>query len=243
MDLGILARWYDLPDEGREEYLAWLHEEHLPKVVSWPGIMWAAHYQIPGGENNVTFHDQLNRPEEDVPTGSQFLILGGAATPHVFFNPSAAQQEESASADYKEMSGRRIGSRPCIFSEVVRIDGPEAGARLAGTTPGPAIQMGSFRTKTVEDEMDVGAWYTQYRLPAIARMPGAVGARRLACIAGWPKHAVLYEYTSMQARLENFQVHESLGETEGEWTNKVITYTIHAPGSPSVAERIWPAVD
>ena len=85
------------------------------------------------------------------------------------------------------------------------------------------------------------AWYTQYRLPAIARMPGAIGARRLSCIAGWPNHAVLYEYTSLQARLENFQKHESLGETEGEWTNKVINYTIHSPGSPSVAERIWPA--
>ena len=176
-------------------------------------------------------------------TGSQFLALVGAATPHVFFKPTAAQKAEGATSEYKEMSGRRIGARLCIFSEVVRIDGPEAGERVAGTTPGPAIQMGSFRTKTLEDEFDVSGWYTNYRLPAIAKMPGAIGARRLACIYGWPKHGVLYEYTSLDARLQHFQVHESLGETEGQWTNRVITYTIHAPGSPSVARRLWPATE
>jgi hypothetical protein len=26
------------------------------------------------------------------------------------------------------------------------------------------------------------------------------------------------------------------------WTNKIINYTIHAPGSPSVGRRIWPPV-
>lgn len=244
MDLGIRAVWYDLPEDGRDEYFDWLHNEHLPEVLKFPGVMWAAHYEIPGGENNVTFHENLNRPADgEVGTGSQFIVLAGAATPHIFFDPSEAQKAEGEKAIYKEMAGRRIGSRACIFSEVVRIDGPEAGARLAGTTPGPAIQMGSFRTSTVEEELDAGAWYTQYRLPAIAKMPGAIGARRLACIAGWPKHGVLYEYTSLEARLQHFQVHESLGEAEGEWTNRVITYTIHSPGSPSVAQRIWPAVD
>jgi hypothetical protein len=244
MDLGIRAVWYDLPEQGRDEFLQWLHEDHLPKVLQFPGIAWAAHYEIPGGDNNVSFHDKLNRPEDDaVGTGSQFIVMAGATTPHVFFDPSPAQIAEGETTAYQEMASRRIGVRPCIFSEVVRIDGPEAGQRLAGTTPGPAIQMGSFRTSTVEEEMDAGAWYTQYRLPAIAKMPGAIGARRLACIAGWPKHGVLYEYTSLEARLEHFQQHESLGESEGEWTNRVITYTIHSPGSPSVARRIWPPVE
>ena len=245
MDQGIRAVWYDLPEQGRDEYFAWLHDVHLPRVVAFPGIMWAASYEIPGGSNNVPFHDKMQRPPaaDDVPTGSQFIVLAGAAHPHIFFRPSAEQINETETADAKEMVGRRIGSRLGIYSEVLRVDGPEAGTRLPGTAPAPAIQMGSFRTGTLEEELDVGAWYTNYRMPAIAKMHGVVCGRRLASIAGWAKHAVMYEYTSLQARMEGFHAHEALGSDDGEWTNRVVTYTIHSPGSPSVAQRMWPKVD
>ena len=32
MDRGIWATWYDLRPEGKDEYIAWLHEEHLRDI-------------------------------------------------------------------------------------------------------------------------------------------------------------------------------------------------------------------
>ena len=36
--------WYDLPEQGREDYLLWLHEADIPKLMKNPGFLWAGHY-------------------------------------------------------------------------------------------------------------------------------------------------------------------------------------------------------
>ena len=43
MDRAIWATWYDLPAEGANEYIAWLHEVHLPEMLERSGFLWAAH--------------------------------------------------------------------------------------------------------------------------------------------------------------------------------------------------------
>lgn len=244
MDQGIWATWYDLPEAGREGYLAWLHGEHLPALLQRPGYAWAAHYAITGGGPRMAeIHDRLARPSDPaIGTGSRFLVLVGATSPHFFFHPRADEAERTLGERGADMLARRIGQRTCVFTEEARVTGPECARRASGTTPGPVIQMGSFRTRTIDDEFDLAAWYAQYRLPAMSRMPGCIATRKLVSLAGWAKHAVLYEFTSLQARREHFQSHESLALDDREWTNKIITYTIHAPGSPSVGERLWPAV-
>jgi len=251
MNEGLMATWYDLPDGGRDAYLDWLHTAYLPEVGMRPGYLWAAHYEITGGGAHMKkIAGQLARADGDVATGSQYVMLIGAASPHVFFSPSifplanplAAKHGEAADTTIREMFSKRIGARTNVFAEEARVNGPEIGAAAPGTTPGPAIQMGSFRAKSLEDELDLGAWYAQYRLPAMARMPGSIRSRKLVSVTGWAKHAVLYEFTSLEARRENFEdTHERLALEDEEWTNRVITYTQHAPGSPSVGRRIWPA--
>ena len=103
--------------------------------------------------------------------------------------------------------------------------------------------MGSFRVRSVEEEFDLGCWYAQYRLPHMAQMPGCIATRKLVSVAGWAKHAILYEFVSLQARLENFEeLHEALAMDQKQWTGRVVRYTIHTPGSPVVGERTWPPV-
>ncbi len=244
MDSGIWATWYDLSDEAKPDYLSWLHEDHLPRILRQPGIAWAAHYEIIGGGNRMDqIHDRLNRPDNvDIGTGSQFLLLVGAGSPHTFFHPRIDQWEQNLGDGVNLMLDLREGERVCFFMEEARVSGPEIGTRQPGSTPAPAIQMGSFQTKTIADELDLAAWYSQYRLPAMARMPGAVATRKLVSVAGWAKHSILYEFTSLQARADHFQNHESLALDDREWTNKIITYTVHTPGSPSVGQRIWPPI-
>jgi hypothetical protein len=77
----------------------------------------------------------------------------------------------------------------------------------------------------------------------MAQMPGCIAARKLLCVAGWVKHAILYEFTSLEARMNEFEEpHEALALDPGEWTGRVVRYTIHTPGSPLVGARTWPPV-
>ena len=54
---------YDLPEEGRDEYMEWYHEVHIPKnlLVRLP---WAAHYEVQHpGERFEKIAARLNRTE------------------------------------------------------------------------------------------------------------------------------------------------------------------------------------
>jgi hypothetical protein len=245
MDNGIWATWYDMAEENRHAFNDWLHGQYLPELMRKPGVAWAAHYQITGGGDRMQeIHDRLvHAEEEELGNGSQFLVLAGATSPHVFADPRIDEWEAGLDDASAAMLAHRIGTRSSIFTQEEFVTGPEFGARVTGGTPGPAIQMGSFRTRTVADEFDLMAWYAQYRLPNMSRMPGCIATRKLVSVAGWANHCVMYEFLSLDARQEHFQNHESLALDDGEWTNKIITYTIHAPGSPSVGKRLWPPVD
>lgn len=247
MDQAIWATWYDLPEDGRDEYLDWLHSDYLPALQSKPGIAWAAHYQdTVGGDDmkRVREHFPESVGMEGVGTGTQFLMLAGAAEVWTLVAPSVVDEQAALTGTARKMLDMRQGVRPCIFSTFARVDGPEMALRPAGTTPGPAIQMGSFRTANLENEFDVGPWYAQYRLPAMAKMPGCIAARVMLSAAGWAKYSVLYEFTSLEARLEHFEIgHEAEALDEDEWSGRLVRYTMHTPGSPTVGQRIWPPVE
>ena len=181
------------------------------------------------------------RPQEEMGSGTEFLTLVGAPSPHAFLAPSVFQLEQEAPENDRAMLSLRRGVRTAIFCEEARVNGPAAAERIPGTGPARAIQLGSFRVRSVDEEFDLGCWYAQYRLPHMAQMSGCIATRKLLCVAGWVKHAILYEFISLEARMSNFeQPHESSALDPKEWTGRVARYTIHAPGSPMVATRIWP---
>ena len=75
----------------------------------------------------------------------------------------------------------------------------------------------------------------------MAQLRGCIATRKLAGVAGWAKHSVLYEFVSLEARLRNFEEpHQALALDRTRWESQVIAGTVHAPGSPFIGERIWP---
>ncbi len=132
------------------------------------------------------------------------------------------------------MFGRREGERSCIFMERDRIDGYETATRSPGITPGPAIQVGTFNINALENEDELGSWYAQVRMPRLKEMTGCVGARNLVSVSGWAKHAIMYEWISLESLKENFTT-ETI-----ERSHNAVKSLIHAPGSPSLGQRIWP---
>lgn len=244
MDQGIWATWYDVAPQDRETYLNWLHETYLQKLTARSGYQWVAHYEsVRGGDAMKTYEKTLARPSEQaVSAGNQYLLIVAGDSPHTFFNPSVFNGDIERSETEINMLSRQINKRVCLFKEQVRVDGPASRDNANGYIPGAAIQFGSFCLSDVQSEFEIGKWYAQYRLPAMTKMPSCMTVRKLLSVAGWAKHGIMYEFESLEGRLQDFEVpHESQGLNEDSWSHKIVTTTIHAPGSPTVARRIWPA--
>ena len=248
MDRGIWMTWYNLPangEQGRDEYLNWLHGHYIPNMLKQPGYLWGAHY---ASEDNVKMTGAPNRlrktHDASVPTGDRFILLFGAADAHVFVRLTPAQLRERLSDTDKKMLAMRIGERSNIATEEARIHGPEfdAAKYAPDQSSAPGIQLGSFNAGPGQDEDELAAWYAQWRLPSMQKLPGCVRVRKLASVSGWAKHMILYEFLSTRARDAQFVEHEKANPKMEEWTDVVVRKLVHAPGSPNLAARIWPPV-
>lgn len=236
MDRAVWAIFYDLPEEGREEYLAWFHEVHIPEKLARPGCVWAAHYEAkPPGARFERIAARLRRSDDPaLASGRGFVALFGGETTRAFYDPSPAQLRERQSAETRRMADARIRARGLILCEEWRVEGPEA--REAPGVPAPAMQMGCYDAGGRDE--DLQAWYAQERMAGVARTPGCVGARKYLAATGAPRHAVLYEFSSLAAREAHYVALE-----ETEWTRRVHGYLVHPPGSPLVGSRIWPPLE
>lgn len=244
MDRGIWALWYEVPEAGKSEYLEWFHRVHIPEKLSRPGYLWAAHYELGhGGSRFKRVVDGLHHAHESgLGRGGGYLALFGGLTAHTFLDPAPAQLAQRQSPETRRMFGLRQQAYSCIFAEETRVNGPDVARRGPGITPGPVVQMGNFNAASHEAEADIGAWYAQYRLPFMAGMPGCIGVRKLLATAGWGKHSILYEFVSLEQREDRFVAHEEQAHDPKSWTARILPQLRHAPCSPAVGRRIWPAV-
>lgn len=246
MDRALWISWYNLPDEGRDAYLSWLHGTYMPKRLKTAGVLWAAHY----ASEKISIPSRIRHTDDrSVPVGTDYILLLGAENSHafskdvrVFADPASRKPDADLTEEDRHMVSMRIGERVNIMTEEARVDGPEAGQRAAGTAPSPCIQLGSFNAGSREAEDELLAWYARWRMPALQKLPGCVGIRKLVSVSGWAKHGVLYEFVSLEARNERIPTLAKLYPEMEAWTNAFIPKLTHAPGSPHVARRIWPAV-
>jgi hypothetical protein len=217
MDRGIWAIAYDLREADRAEYLAWFHDVHMPEKVARPGYLWAAHYELERGG---------------------YLALFGATLARVFLDPSPGQLAQRQGAETRRRIGLRRQAHACILVEEHRVEGPDAAARGAGPAPGPVIQFGNYNAPDAAGEDDLGAWYAQERLPALAKLPGCVGARKMLATVGAYKHAILHEFASIEARERHFGPLEAQGRDPSTWMGRIRPRLQHAPWSPAVGRRV-----
>ena len=241
MSEGIWSAWYDLESGAEEAYLAWLHDTYIPWLKQLPGIAWIAHYRSTGGGAAMQrLHETASYPDEPMPTGGNFILLVGAPSVHVFWNPYVF--EIPMPEGFAEMLALRRETRMEFYVEEARVDGASGCNRLNGSTPAPAIQFGTYRMRSVEAEFFLGQFNTQSRFPTMAQMPGSVRVRKMVSVAGWPKHGVLYEFNSLEAQLQHEEKLEYQTLVADTWTGRNTANAIYAPGSPFVGERIWPPI-
>jgi hypothetical protein len=237
LDRGLSVTWYDLPQSGIKRYMNWLHESYLPRLLKKPGVMWAAHYRV---EESIKPLSRLRHTcDGSIPDGNSYILLLGGKDAHAFASLTPYKLVGELTARDKQMLAMRRGERRNIFTEEGRAEGPEAKRRDKKGTTAPCIQLGSFNAAWT-DEDEVLSWYAHFRLPAMETMPGSIGIRKLASVSGWAKHGILYEFTSLEERARHFRAHEAKDPAMAAWTHELVVRLLHAPGSPNVAQRIWP---
>lgn len=242
LDRSLCITWYDLPDASRDAHLDWLHGSFIPRQLKKPGVLWAAHYVSEHQPDPV--HKILHHANDiALPAGNDYILLFGAETAHAFAPPAPGRPDPYTTDDDRAMLAKRIGTRVNIFTEEARVDGPAAAQRERGAALSACIQLGSFNTRSYQDEDGLLAWYAHNRLPGLAVTPGCLGVRKLVSVAGWAKHGVLYEFTSKEEREKYFRACENADPAMAAWTDRLRRSLIHAPGSANVAYRIWPPVN
>ncbi len=239
---GIWITWYNLPESGREAYLSWVHGAYIPRVLARPGVLSAAHY---ASESKVPISGEQGRlrhtNDSAVPAGDRYILVFGGKNPYAFADPMPAMFHAGLPEQDRNMLAMRVGERSNVMTVEAQVHGPDAKQRNDPAFS-PCIQLGSFNSGSYVEEDELADWYAKWRLPCMEKLPGCVRVWKLVSVSGWAKHAVLYEFTSVEIRNAKFVDHESTNpEMEG-WTDRVVRKLVHAPGSPNVARRIWPPV-
>ena len=243
-DRGLWATWYDLPDDGRDAYLSWLHETYLPTLLKRPGYLWAAHYATRVSaprESGSTTPSTIHHVEDPkVPTGFRFILLIGAKDADVFGNPIPSEIHAALPEKGKKMLTMRIGERVNLMAEAGRCEGRAAKTYKEALTGAPCIQIGSFNCP-VEYEEEMHGGYVQLRMPAQCDTGSCIRTRKLNSVVGWAKHAILYEYASLEGFNRDYEAANAKSPL-GLGGHSIVPMLIHAPGGPNSALRIWPPV-
>jgi hypothetical protein len=239
MSRGIWATWYDLGPSDRDAFIDWEEKDYLPSLAANRRFNWVARYGSKSGagtETGVFGETVVDGAKEGVGVATQYLVLIGADSPHVFLNPLTL---DGNGADSPPMLKKRMNIRHAVFLEEETVDGPEAEPAATSDIAAPAIRFGTFNMRTPQEDFDAGRWYAQHRLAELQASPGCVRTRKLMCVAGWGKHGILYEFTSPEARGDLWKAFKAqqTATPQAFWT--IGPQTLHAPGSPFLGQRTW----
>src|SRR4026208_2035201 len=85
-DRALLVSWYDLPGDGRDAYLAWLHGKYIPKLLATPGVLGASHYEV--DQNEKPLPHLRHTDDATLPTGNSYILSLSGDEAHVFLRLS-----------------------------------------------------------------------------------------------------------------------------------------------------------
>jgi hypothetical protein len=240
-DRGLWITWYDLPADGKDAYMAWLHGTYLPGLLKRPGYLWAAHYasqDLEGGADNAKRYRHVEDPK--VGRGYHYMLLIAATDAGVFGDPVPSLVNAALPEQGKKMLSMRAGERFNIFTETCRRDGRALAGYKEGLTGAPCIQVGSFDCDPeFEEEMHAG--YVLERLPKMCATPSCIRTRKLSSASGWAKHGIIYEFASKEGFDRDYApavANSPLGLNG----HSVVPNLTHAPNGPNSALRLWPPV-
>ena len=205
---GLLLVWADIPADKEEDFNRWYNEEHIPELLSVPGVLNAARYEaFNSGPKHLACYEleSLAVIDSDAFKNRPRTEWGTRVSPAII------------ATDY--FSNRYQMIRPTTLT-------PEARA----SDMAPVLQIGRMDIPP-EHEDEWNQWYNAIYTTNYEKVPGCTRARRLKVVGGEPKYAVIYE-------LEHEKVSESpewLTQRDIDPRNqRMRSLMTHAAGSPGV---------
>ncbi len=170
MAKGVLIAAMDFSKVAEDEFNDWYDTEHIPERQRVPGFLVCQRWI--GAENpkqSVATYDLENVP---VLQGPGYRAIGG---------DNLSPWSKRVTARVQRLL-RFEGDQILPGDQVAPENG--GGLLLVGMTPAPAV------------ETAFNAWYDTEHVPALARVPGVLCARRFRTTGGGPKYVALYHLTS-----------------------------------------------
>jgi hypothetical protein len=171
MAKGVLIAAMDFSNVAEDEFNDWYDTEHIPERQRVPGFLTCRRWI--GAENpkqSVATYDLEN---VSVLQGPGYRAIGG----------------ENLSPWSKRVTAR--------VQRLVRFEGDQIlpGDQIAPDNVGGLLLVGM--TPAPDAETEFNAWYDTEHVPALARVPGVLGARRFrASNSSGPKYVALYHLAS-----------------------------------------------
>jgi hypothetical protein len=210
---GIFMVYVDIDAPHVQEFNEWYNKEHLPELLSVPGILSAARYEaVKGGRKYLACYELES--------------VAVMKTPAFTNRPRTAWgQKVSPSVIGKNLT-RIVGEQ--IYPEGIEM--PDRGMA-------PVLQIGRM---SVPPEVDAewNAWYSNEYVPGYRKVPGVIYARRYRVLEGTSGYSTVYEFESTAVpespEWKEQQQHSSPNSPR---MRQAMT---HAPGSPGVYVRVNP---
>ena len=210
---GLLMVWVDVPADKEEDFNNWYNQEHLPELLSVPGVLNAARY-------------------EAVSSGPKHLACYELESPAVV---------ESAAFTGRPPTewGQRVGPRVVgtnVINNVYEMIHPQAlSDGIANSDMAPALQIGRMDIGP-ENADEWNRWYSGVYVPNYEKVPGCIRGRRWKAVRGQPQYAVVYEFEHEGIS----QTPEWLAQRDINPDNpRMRDLMTHAPGSPGIWKKTF----
>ena len=208
---GIFLLYVDIPAEHEDEFNKWYQEEHIPELLSVPGVLDAARYiAVKGGPKHLAAYE---------------LESVDVMQTHAFKNrPRTPWGERVAPSVIGQNRTRVVGEQ--IFPADIEM--PDRGMA-------PALQIGRM---SVPPEVDAewNAWYNGEYIPGYRKVPGVIYARRFRVVEGSTGYTTVYEFEHEKVSETAEWAHQQQNSSPN--SPRMREAMTHAPGSAGVYKRI-----
>ena len=210
---GLMMVWVDVPSEHEDEFNHWYNEEHLPELLSVPGVLNAARY-------------------EAVMSGPKHLACYELQSPSVVETDAFTSRKPT---EWAQKIGPRVVGSNLINNVYEMIFPSNLSTDISGSDMAQALQIGRMDIAP-ENSDEWNKWYSGVYVPNYEKVPGCIRGRRWKAVKGQPNYSVVYEF-------EHSKVSESsewLAQRDIHPDNpRMRDLMTHAPGSPGIWNKTF----
>ncbi len=211
--IGLMMVWADMPAAIEEDFNRWYNEEHLPEVLSVPGVLNASRY-------------------EATMSGPKHLAVYELEGPEVVDTEAFAGRPVT---EWGKRCSPRLHATNFILNVYEMIHPTALTDEIANSDMAPALQIGRMSI-SAEHEEDWNRWYTGVYVPNYEKVPGVIRGRRWKIYRGEPAYGVVYEFEHEKVSESTEWLAQREIHPDNERMRNLMT---HASGSPGIWKKTF----